>query len=64
MSLEIPEIAITKKQLFGENVELQVYDNKLYIMRKVNGVVEGSTIVLDPLPPRGCARGVRKCNVY
>ena len=51
MSISIPEITITKKQFFGEDVELQVYDNKLYITRRVNGVVEGGTIVLDPLPP-------------
>ena len=31
MSISIPEITITKKQFFGEDVELQVYDNKLYI---------------------------------
>ena len=51
MPLSVPELTITKKQLFSDNVELQVYDNKLYITRKVNGVIEGGTIVLDPLPP-------------
>ena len=51
MSLSLPEISITSKQLFGEDVELQVHDQKLYITRKVNGVTEGGVIILDPLPP-------------
>ena len=55
MSISLPEFTVTSKQFFtasdGSQTELRVFDNKLYITRVVNGVVEGGTLLLDPLPP-------------
>ena len=54
MSIFIPELT-TNKQFFTQNdgsvIQLVVHDNNLYITKIHNGVSEGGSICLDPLPP-------------
>ena len=61
MSLTIPELKVTEKQIFdsGSNlIQMQLHNGELYITARENGTTLGATLVLDRIPTAGSPAGV------